>query len=130
MRRAAGGGLGEGEQGVEGVGLVGFAAAVAAGLAEDGVDDRVQGGVDDRAGLWGSGGDQGPGAVRVGEPAQRPAPVQPGVGGGRVRVGRGPHPGALLAQLRQRCGAGQFEESLLSSRVGSGRVAHGGGLRR
>jgi hypothetical protein len=96
---------------------------------EDPVDDRVQRGVDDRTGLWPARGDQRPCPVGVGVPAQRPAPVQPGVGGGRVRVGRGPDSGGFLPQLRHRGPRGQVHQPLFGAQVGGGRACDDGGLR-
>ncbi len=122
--------VGECHQRVEGVGLRRLGAAGSAGGGEHPVGERVQHHGERGPGLWGAPRVQVPEPLPVDVPAQPPSPMQPAVGGLRVRVGAGPHPGAFLPQLRHRHPPGQLHQPVFLGRVRRHRSRNDRGLRQ
>jgi hypothetical protein len=73
---------------------------------------------------------QVPKPLRVGVAADSALLVQPPVGGRRIRVGGRAHPGAFVAQFRQRHPAGGVNQPAGLAGVGGGRAADQRRLRR
>ena len=96
--------------GVEGVGVGGFAAAVAAGVAEDAVAAVAHGVVEPGDDVAGAGEVEVAGAVGVGPGAVGPLGVDPGPGGLGIGVGVGAGGAALVLQLPQALALGALEE--------------------